>query len=51
MIKPDAVAKLGDILDVVEGREFEITQMKMVRLTRSQAAAFYREHEGRKFFE
>ncbi|KAK4312042.1 hypothetical protein Pmani_016506 [Petrolisthes manimaculis] len=51
MIKPDAVGKLGEILDVIEGREFEITQMKMVRLTQSQAAAFYREHEGRKFFE
>lgn len=51
MVKPDAVHRLGEIIDVIQGRDFEISQMKMVQLTRLQAATFYREHEGRPFFE
>ncbi|XP_045102843.1 nucleoside diphosphate kinase 7-like isoform X2 [Portunus trituberculatus] len=51
MVKPDAVHRLGEIVDVIQSRDFEISQMKMVQLTRLQAATFYREHEGRPFFE
>lgn len=51
MVKPDAVHRLGEIVDVIHSRDFEISQMKMVQLTRHQTAAFYREHEGRPFFE
>ncbi|KAK7056529.1 Nucleoside diphosphate kinase 7 [Halocaridina rubra] len=51
MVKPDAVHRLGEIIDVIQSRGFEISRMKMVQLTRTQAAIFYREHEGRPFFE
>lgn len=51
MVKPDAIHRLGEIVDVIQSRDFEISQMKMVQLLRHQAAAFYREHEGRPFFE
>ncbi|XP_042226484.1 nucleoside diphosphate kinase 7-like isoform X2 [Homarus americanus] len=51
MVKPDAVHRLGEVIDVIQSRDFEISQMKMVQLLRSQAAAFYQEHEGRPFFE
>nr|XP_053636293.1 nucleoside diphosphate kinase 7-like isoform X2 [Cherax quadricarinatus] len=50
MVKPDAVHRLGEIVDVIKSHNFEITQMKMVQLLRSQAAAFYREHEDQPFF-
>lgn len=51
MVKPDAVHRLGEVIDLIQSRNFEISQMKMVQLLRSQAEAFYREHEGRPFFE
>ncbi|XP_064104955.1 nucleoside diphosphate kinase 7-like isoform X1 [Macrobrachium nipponense] len=51
MVKPDAVHRLGEVIDVIQSRDFEVSQMKMVQLLRSQAAVFYREHEGRPFFE
>ncbi|XP_045603179.1 nucleoside diphosphate kinase homolog 7 isoform X2 [Procambarus clarkii] len=50
MVKPDAVHRLGEVVDVIQSHNFEISQMKMVQLDKSQAAAFYREHEGRPFF-
>ncbi|XP_037781270.1 nucleoside diphosphate kinase 7-like [Penaeus monodon] len=51
MVKPDAVHRLGEVIDVIQSRNFEVSQMKMVQLTRAQAGLFYREHEGRPFFE
>merc|ERR1711962_1450860 len=51
MVKPDAVHRLGEVLDVIQSRDFEVSQMKMVQLTRQQAANFYQEHLGRPFFE
>ncbi|XP_071543662.1 nucleoside diphosphate kinase homolog 7 isoform X2 [Panulirus ornatus] len=51
MVKPDAVHRLGEVIDLIQSQNFEISQMKMVHLLRSQAEAFYREHEDRPFFE
>ena len=50
-MKPDAVHRIGEIIDLIQSRDFEVSQMKMVQLLRTQAAIFYREHEGRPFFE
>ncbi|HEX3926894.1 MAG TPA: nucleoside-diphosphate kinase [Gemmatimonadales bacterium] len=53
MIKPDAVstAKAGGILAHIEGAAFRIKAMRLVRLTRVEAEAFYEVHRGRPFFE
>jgi nucleoside-diphosphate kinase len=53
MIKPTAVRKnhTGPILKMINEAGFEIKAMKLVRLTRDQAAAFYAVHEGKPFFE
>ncbi|CAL4163547.1 unnamed protein product, partial [Meganyctiphanes norvegica] len=51
MVKPDAVHRLGEVIDVIQSRDFEVSQMKMVQVTRQQAAHFYQEHQGRPFFE
>ena len=53
IIKPDAVKKRigGKILDRIEEEGFEIVEMKMVRLTKDGARAFYAVHKGKPFFE
>jgi len=53
IIKTDAVKKriVGKILDRIEEEGFEIMEMKMVRLTKDGARAFYAVHKGKPFFE
>ena len=51
MVKPDAIHKIGDIIEMIQANGFEISQMKMVQLSHSLAAEFYQEHSGRSFFE
>ena len=53
LIKPDAVrtGKTGPILAMINEGGFEITAMRMVRLTKSQAESFYSIHRGKSFFE
>jgi len=51
MIKPDAVGKVGQILDAVFQSGFKVTRMKMCRLSRNEAFSFYAEHQGKAFFE
>lgn len=52
MIKPDAVAagKVGVILAHVQQAGFEIRALRMVRLSRVEAEAFYAVHQGRPFY-
>ena len=53
IIKPNAVrtGKTGPILSVINEGGFEITAMKMVQMTTSQAESFYEIHIGKPFFE
>jgi nucleoside-diphosphate kinase len=53
IIKPNAVrtGKAGPILGMINEGGFEITAMKMVRLTREQAESFYNIHSGKPFFD
>ena len=52
MLKPDAVAagNAGAILAHVEKSGFAIKAMRMLRLTRVEAEAFYAVHKARPFF-
>jgi len=52
IIKPDAVAsgKAGKILAHLEGAGFAVRAMRMTRLTRAQAQAFYEVHRERPFY-
>jgi nucleoside-diphosphate kinase len=52
IVKPDAVAKghIGDILSIVERNGFRIVGLKMQRLSKSTAEAFYAVHKQRPFF-
>lgn len=52
IIKPDAVAKghTGEILTIVEQNGFRIAGMKMRRISKQEAEAFYAVHAARPFF-
>jgi nucleoside-diphosphate kinase len=52
IIKPDAVRKngTGDILRMLEEKEFRIIGMKMLEITQPQAEGFYAVHAGKPFF-
>jgi nucleoside-diphosphate kinase len=52
IIKPDAVSagKSGPILSMINEAGFEISAMKMLRMTFSQAQAFYEVHRERPFY-
>ena len=53
IVKPDAVAKnlTGAILGHLEKAGFQVRALRMKRLSRAQAEAFYAVHRGRPFFE
>lgn len=53
IIKPNAVSHkhVGEIINVYENSDFKIKNIKMVHLTKKQAEQFYKEHEGKSFFE
>ncbi len=53
IIKPDAVRRnlIGQIIARLEENGFRIAAMKMRHLTPVQAQGFYKEHEGKPFFE
>ena len=52
MIKPLTVQQghTGKILDRILEEGFRITALKMVRMNREEAEAFYRIHQGKPFF-
>jgi nucleoside-diphosphate kinase len=52
IIKPDAVAKghAGEILAMIERHGFRIAGLKMQRLSKEEAEAFYAVHNQRPFF-
>lgn len=52
IIKPDSIEKrvAGNILSRVEKEGFDITAMKMLHLTRTQAGDFYAVHKDKPFY-
>jgi nucleoside-diphosphate kinase len=53
IIKPNAVrtGKTGPILAMINEGGFEISAMRMVRITTSQAETFYAVHKGKPFYD
>jgi nucleoside-diphosphate kinase len=53
IIKPNAVrtGKTGPILSMINEAGFEISAIKMVKMSLSQAESFYEVHKERPFFE
>jgi nucleoside-diphosphate kinase len=52
IVKPDAVGrgKTGEIITHLQRAGFLLRAARLVRLTRSEAAAFYEVHRGRPFY-
>ncbi|HEY1948193.1 MAG TPA: nucleoside-diphosphate kinase [Bryobacteraceae bacterium] len=52
MIKPDAVAKgyTGEILTMIQNAGFTVVGMKLRRIAKKEAEAFYAVHQARPFF-
>lgn len=50
LIKPDAVAKMGPILELISQAGFSISKLKMCSLSRNEAMDFYKEHQSQSFF-
>lgn len=52
IIKPDAVAKnvIGGVESMIEAAGLKVVAMKMIKLDRATAEAFYAEHSERPFF-
>ena len=52
IVKPDAVEKnnIGNIIAHIESKGFKIIAMKMLKLSREEAARFYAVHRERPFF-
>ncbi len=52
IIKPDAVSHnvIGQILARVEGEGFQVRELRLMRLSRQQAEAFYEVHRERPFY-
>ena len=53
MIKPDAVAagQAGEILAMIQAAGFRVLNLRMIRITESQAQGFYAVHRERPFFQ
>lgn len=53
IIKPDAVGsgKAGKVLAHLESAGFTVRSLKLLRLDKAQAGAFYAVHEGRPFYD
>jgi len=53
IIKPDAVSKavIGKIIDRFERKGIRIVAMKMVRMSKEQAKAFYAVHKDKPFYD
>jgi nucleoside-diphosphate kinase len=52
MIKPEAVQgrHVGDIISMIESKGFQISRMKMIKMTKEEAHTLYAEHKGKPFF-
>jgi len=53
IIKPDAVERnlIGRIISRIEAADLRIAAVKMLHLSKREAAGFYAEHEGKPFWE
>ncbi|XP_077390433.1 nucleoside diphosphate kinase homolog 7 isoform X2 [Festucalex cinctus] len=50
LVKPDAVSKVGDVLEMVTQANLMVANAKMTHLTWNQAADFYVEHQSKPSF-
>ncbi|NWR85990.1 NDK7 kinase, partial [Furnarius figulus] len=50
LIKPDAIQKIGELIDIITNSGLTITKAKMMQLSRKEAADFYADHRAKPFY-
>ncbi|NWI97658.1 NDK7 kinase, partial [Pitta sordida] len=50
LIKPDAIRKIGELIDVIINAGLTITKAKMMLLSRKEAADFYTDHRTKPYY-
>lgn len=50
LIKPDAVSKAGEIIEMINRSGFTITKLRMMTLSRKEATDFHVDHHSRPFY-
>lgn len=50
LIKPDALSKAGEIIELINRSGFTITKLRMMKLSRKEAADFHVDHHARPFY-
>ncbi|NWR30464.1 NDK7 kinase, partial [Tachuris rubrigastra] len=50
LIKPDAMHKIGELIDIIINAGLTITKAKMMLLSRKEAADFYVDHRAKPFY-
>lgn len=50
LIKPDAVSKAGEIIEMINKSGFTITKLRMMTLSRKEAADFHVDHHSKPFY-
>ncbi|NXE91013.1 NDK7 kinase, partial [Menura novaehollandiae] len=50
LIKPDAMHKIGELIDIIINAGLTITKAKMMQLSRKEAADFYVDHRSKPFY-
>ncbi|NXK89646.1 NDK7 kinase, partial [Formicarius rufipectus] len=51
LIKPDAVRRIGELIDIIINSGLTITKAKMMLLSRKEAADFYVDHRAKPFYQ
>jgi nucleoside diphosphate kinase len=51
MLKPEVIEQMGNILSFMEGKGFRFNKMMLTKMGANRAAEFYKEHQGRAFYE
>ncbi|KAK4829309.1 hypothetical protein QYF61_002706, partial [Mycteria americana] len=50
LVKPDAMPKIGELIDIIINAGLTITKAKMMVLSRKEAADFYVDHQSKPFY-
>lgn len=50
LIKPDAISKAGEIIEMINKSGFTVTKLRMVMLSRKEAMDFHADHHSRPFY-
>jgi len=51
MLKPEVINQMGKILSFIEEKGFRLNNMMLTRLGPQRVSEFYKEHEGRPFYD